>query len=137
MQTCPLWLFVRAPKWATPDREKQSQVEIVCWATGWPCPVAHDFTTAHQLATEAIQNHNSAEWKVTYITDFWSHLQIAENLIIKFASIKHSAKKEIPGTSLVVQWLRLHTPNVDDPSSTRGQGTKSLTLQLKIPRAAK
>ena len=31
---------------------------------------------------------------------------------------------EKSGTSLVVQWLRLHTPNAGDPGSTPGQGTK-------------
>ena len=29
------------------------------------------------------------------------------------------------GTSLVVQWLRLHTPNAGGPGSIPGQGTRS------------
>ena len=39
------------------------------------------------------------------------------------------------GTSLVVQWLRFHTPNVGDPGSIPGQGTRSHMPQqrLKIP----
>ena len=39
------------------------------------------------------------------------------------------------GTSLVVQWLRLHTPNVGDPGPIPGQGTRSHMPQqrLKIP----
>ena len=48
------------------------------------------------------------------------------------------------GTSLVVQWLRLHTPNAGDPGSVIGHGTKSHVLQLracmsqlKIPQVAK
>ena len=40
------------------------------------------------------------------------------------------------GTSLVVQWLRLHTPNAGDPGSIPGQGTRSHMPQLKIPHAA-
>ena len=46
------------------------------------------------------------------------------------------------GTSLAVQWLRLHAPNAGSPGSIPGQGTRSYmpqlrvrTLQLKIPRA--
>ena len=48
-----------------------------------------------------------------------------------------------PGTSVVVQWLRLCTPNAGGPSSIAGQGTRShmlqlrvCMLQLKIPHAA-
>jgi len=47
------------------------------------------------------------------------------------------------GSSLVVQWLRLHSPNAGGRSSIPGQGTRSHTLQLrvwvpqlKLPRAA-
>ena len=32
------------------------------------------------------------------------------------------------GTSLVVQWLRLHAPNVGGPASIPGQGTRSCML---------
>ena len=35
-----------------------------------------------------------------------------------------------------VQWLRLHIPNIGDPGSIPGQGTRSHMLQLKIPHAA-
>ena len=35
------------------------------------------------------------------------------------------------GTSLVVQWLRLHAPNAGDPGSITGQGTRSPMLQLR------
>ena len=45
------------------------------------------------------------------------------------------------GTSLVVQWLRLHDPNAGGLGSIPGQGTRSRVLQLrrcmpqlKIPR---
>ena len=47
------------------------------------------------------------------------------------------------GTSLVIQWLRLHTPNAGGPGSILGQGTRShmpqlrvRILQLKIPHAS-
>ena len=35
------------------------------------------------------------------------------------------------GTSLVVQWLRLHAPNAGDPGLIPSQGTKSDVLQLR------
>ena len=37
------------------------------------------------------------------------------------------------GTSLVVQWLRLCTPNAGGPGSIPGQGTRSHMPQLKEP----
>ena len=37
------------------------------------------------------------------------------------------------GTSLVVQWLRLHAPNAGGPGSIPGQGTRSHMLQLSVP----
>ena len=40
------------------------------------------------------------------------------------------------GTSLVVQWLRLHAPNAGGPGSIPGQETRSWMQQLKIPHAA-
>ena len=56
------------------------------------------------------------------------------------------------GTSLVVQWVRLHAPNAGGPGSIPGRGSRSRmhattkksecrnqrsrVLQLKIPRAA-
>ena len=36
------------------------------------------------------------------------------------------------GTSLVVQWLRLHIPNAGDPGSIPGQGTRYKVLQLRV-----
>ena len=38
----------------------------------------------------------------------------------------------VVGTSLVAQWLRLHTPNKRGPGSIPGQGTRSLVLQLGV-----
>ena len=37
------------------------------------------------------------------------------------------------GTALVVQWLRLCTPNVGRPGPIPGQGTKSHVPQLSSP----
>ena len=36
------------------------------------------------------------------------------------------------GTSLVIQWLRLHTLNAGDPGSIPGQGTRPHMLQLRL-----
>ena len=44
-------------------------------------------------------------------------------------NIKHNKK----GTSLMVQWLRLYTPNAEGSSSIPSQGTRSHMPQLKIP----
>ena len=37
----------------------------------------------------------------------------------------------ITGTSLVVQWLRIHILNTRDPGSVPDQGTRSCMLQLR------
>ena len=39
------------------------------------------------------------------------------------------------GNSLVVQWLKLHTPNAGGPGSIPGQGTRSRMPQVKILHA--
>ena len=36
------------------------------------------------------------------------------------------------GASLVVQWLKLHSPNAGGPGSIPGQGIRSHTPQLRI-----
>ena len=40
--------------------------------------------------------------------------------------------KFLIGTSLLVQWLRLHTPNAGDPVLITGQGTRSHMPQLRL-----
>ena len=45
-------------------------------------------------------------------------------------------KKLRNGTSLVIQWLRLHAPNAGDPGSIPGQGIRPYMLQLR-PSTAK
>ena len=46
-------------------------------------------------------------------------------------------KTKTGGTSLVVQWLRLHAPNAGGLGSIPDQGTRSLSPQLKIFAPAK
>ena len=41
-------------------------------------------------------------------------------------------KKEGDGTSLVAQWLRLHTPNAGGLGSVPGQGIRSHKPQLSV-----
>ena len=38
-------------------------------------------------------------------------------------------KEKMMGTSLVVQWLRLHTPNAGGPGSIPSQAARSCMLQ--------
>ena len=45
-------------------------------------------------------------------------------------------KMQHSGTSLVVQWLRLHTSNAEGPGSIPGKGTRSHMPQLR-PSVAK
>ena len=51
---------------------------------------------------------------------------------LKYDTNQHIYKTKT-GTSLLVQWLRLHTPNAGGPGSIPGQGTRSHMLQLNIP----
>ena len=45
----------------------------------------------------------------------------------------HSREKKVTqGTSLVVQWLRLHAPCAGGPGSIPGQGTRFHMLQLRV-----
>ena len=61
-------------------------------------------------------------------------------LIIREMQIKTPVRmagiKKTTGTSLVVQWLRLHVPNAGALGSIPGQGTRSHMPQLMIPHAA-
>ena len=45
--------------------------------------------------------------------------------------LKFNIKKTNSGTSLVVQWLRLHAPNAGDPGLIPGQGTRFHMPQLR------
>ena len=41
-------------------------------------------------------------------------------------------KNILRGTSLVIQWLRLHAPNAGGPGSIPGQGTRYHMPQLRV-----
>ena len=41
------------------------------------------------------------------------------------------------GISLVVQWLKLHTPITENPGSVPGEGSRSYMPQLKDPSCSK
>ena len=43
---------------------------------------------------------------------------------------------KIQGTSVVIQWLRLHAPKAGYPGSNPSQRTRSHMPQLKIPYSA-
>ena len=51
-------------------------------------------------------------------------------ILLTLISLRTSAQ-----TSLVVQWLRLHTPKAGGPGSIPGQGTKFHMPQLSISQA--
>ena len=55
-----------------------------------------------------------------------------ENGICVAGGLKNEqVKRGRAGTSLVVQWLRFHAPNVGGLGSIPGQGTRSLMPQVK------
>ena len=53
-------------------------------------------------------------------------------LIYKTEIGSQTKKTYSGGSSLVVQWLRLHTPNAGDPGSILDQGIRSHMLQLRV-----
>ena len=60
-----------------------------------------------------------------------------KNKETKMTNKGNCIKKGKPGTSLVLQWIRLHTPSeCRGPGSISGQGTRFHMPQLKIPNAA-
>ena len=67
----------------------------------------------------------------------WTELNWTVQMV---KSIKNNKRmiisKELYRTSLVVQWLRLHTHNAGSLGSSPGQGTRSHMPQLNIPHAA-
>ena len=58
--------------------------------------------------------------------------------LLRWPGLTHSAspKASLEGTSLVIQWLGLHTPNAGGLGSIPGQRTRSHMLQLKISHTA-
>ena len=55
--------------------------------------------------------------------------------ILKSKTYYNQNKAENLGTSLVVQYLRLHAPNAGGLGLIPGQGTRCCMLQLEIPHA--
>ena len=55
---------------------------------------------------------------------------------INFIHLFYHNKKQIKGTSVVVQWLRLHSPSTVGLGLILGQRTRSCMPQLKILLAA-
>ena len=55
----------------------------------------------------------------------------------KIQSLNGHFKKKVLGTSLVVQWLRLSTPNAGGLGLIPGQGTRSHMLQLRASTTKK
>ena len=55
-----------------------------------------------------------------------AYIQVLINVIFVFS------ERHLTGTSLVVQWLRLHAPNSGGWGSIPGQGTGSHILQLRV-----
>ena len=49
----------------------------------------------------------------------------------QYCQVSHF-QKEVRGTSLVVRWLRLHTPNAEGPHSIPGWGTRSHRPQQRV-----
>ena len=81
-----------------------------------------------------MSTHN--EWinKLWYIHTIEYYSAIKMNITASIwmnLKITMLSKKARPGTSLVVQWLRLHTPNSGGPGSIPGQGTRSRMPQLR------
>ena len=77
-------------------------------------------------------------WVQSLVGELRSHKPcgVAEEMSLSDESLKHSDhQKLMSGTSLVVQWLRLCTPNAGNLGLIPGWGTMSLTPQLKIPHA--
>ena len=71
----------------------------------------------------------------------WLWVEVPRNVIYVHRKVGFEKKRGIaaselkmrfPGTSLVAQWIRLHTPNAGGPRSIPGQGTRSCMLQLRI-----
>ena len=70
---------------------------------------------------------------VTYSREIKSQYPHKDLYMRGYSSITQNSPKM--GTSLVVQWLRLHTPNAKGPSSIPGWGTRFHMLQLRPGKA--
>ena len=112
-----------------------TQMLPVLWSSV-PCP-------SRMSAVAQLHLHSSLLFGDTG-QEIWGLISVNHengNLVLWVILCRHWAKDS--ETSLVVQWLRLHTPNAGSPGSIPGQGTRShipqlrvCMLQLKIPHVA-
>ena len=69
-------------------------------------------------------------------TTCWKQQRLNENVSCDWLEPNNKLSlpniKTTPGTSLVVQWLRLHAPNAGGLGSISGQGTRSHMVQLRV-----
>ena len=111
--------------------------------------VRHDWTTLLSLFTFT---HWRRKWQPTPVflpgesqgwgslvgCRLWGRTQLKSQTRKWLSSSSSSSRKysgwqnKLWGTSLVIQWLRLHTPNAEGPSSIPGQGTRCPMLQLRV-----
>ena len=56
----------------------------------------------------------------------------ALNICTRVAKFKKFTLKALVGTSLLVQWLRLHVSNARSPGSIPGEGTRFYMPQLRV-----
>ena len=101
----------------------------------WPCSLVALFTTVKEWKQSKclLMNEWSRKCGAYLQWSIFSHKK--EKLLLVTTWYNMIFKKYIfdLGTSLVVQWLRLHAPNSGDPDSIPGQITRSHMLQLKYP----
>ena len=61
-----------------------------------------------------------------------SFFPVASLLLLRDnVELSSEGQNQVGGTSLMVEWLRLHTPNAGGPGSIPHQGTRSGMLQLR------
>ena len=106
---------VSEPTEVLPSRKEAQNVQWACLR--WGC--------TQGMGNEGQLSNPACEW--TKAIDFLP-------LCPPSLSSNHSQMR--PGTSLVIQWLRLHAPKAGAPGSIPGQGTRSHMPQLKILHAA-
>ena len=91
-------------------------------------------TCIYIACTLFLTSHNSADWvpfeiliqrKTILDKDGKSHAQTDK---VKCLPFSYSTVNVKVGTSLVVQWLRLHAPNAGGLGSIPGRGTRSHML---------
>ena len=84
------------------------------------------------LAEQRDRKNPSVSWRcpAPKSSEPYQDFQISHMFCVKTFGLKKK-KKSWCGTSLVVQWLRLHAPKAGGPGSIHGQETRSHILQLR------